>query len=572
MRNSSISLPTTQPLQTLAMLLGFVRHHGYAPHQWSSIVGRHEGQGVFRASLQDAKKPSNTHKIFAFTFLTVTVMTVVVSASAAKQPYNGIAFVEQETLLSHGPEWAGGVVTGQRTLHWDPAVNAGVLDLPNDLGYGFHHELSLTEVQLVNDLRQPYNDPLGWDSHGESELLEDIKVLLTESPRVGIKADKPKKYVPISKPLLESKTTNAPSIFPPEVQTSVNHTSGNRSARNEGDKSLMNNLPGTTVGQSSAEYWASKLVASGGGFRDNPLASTMLGLSVLWTPETAKYTAPILALPLVAPGAYALLARAGWKSSPAVGAAANVGLGYYFTTWFDEPYKWEAAAIDAFLGGGAGWAVGALGKTISRVRQAFGNQNLAPFKFEKLKGAWGRTSWSGEVSLSRDIHPSWIRKHDPDYLKNREWWFAEGPQGVLRHETIHHVLTPQGPLAAWRQGLLKRGYQQNHFLRAFEEGLAEGAHFQDVVKGFRALNPHKLPYEWRWGLSRDLVLRHGVQTIRDAGIAIAGAAWAGGEIAESDAYWKLREGGYRPFGKAPAESTSTMPSSGLRTGVKGPPY
>jgi len=50
-------------------------------------------------------------------------------------------------------------------------------------------------------------------------------------------------------------------------------------------------LPGTAAGDRAATYWANRLVASGGGFFDDPVASVGLFFSVLWTDQTAAETA-----------------------------------------------------------------------------------------------------------------------------------------------------------------------------------------------------------------------------------------------------------------------------------------
>ena len=50
-------------------------------------------------------------------------------------------------------------------------------------------------------------------------------------------------------------------------------------------------LPGTEAGDNAAQYWADRLVAAGGGFTDDPVASSGLLFSVLWTDGTAANTA-----------------------------------------------------------------------------------------------------------------------------------------------------------------------------------------------------------------------------------------------------------------------------------------
>ena len=321
----------------------------------------------------------------------------------------------------------------------------------------------------------------------------------------------------------------------------------------------FSDLIGANFGRSAAEFWASELVASGGGFRHNPLASTMLGFSVLWTPETWKYTLSTVALPVV-PSAYAyglsVLTRVGWNSAPALGAVASVTAGYYSTAWLGEPYGWEAAALDMSLGTIGGWSVGVLGRTASRIHQAFRGRNLAPYKYADLGSwTWGSTSWDGNVKLSRTLHPVWRRKHTVLYETDyRHWLTPRGPEGVLRHETVHYWLTPKGPFAASRQWIRSQGYLRNHFLRAFEEGLAEGAHFQSVAKGFKGLNRNRVLHQqwgWRWGLERDLIVRHGVESLTATSLGLTGAVLAGRKLADSEAYERLRKGRNTAVRQAP---------------------
>ncbi|KPZ54284.1 FG-GAP-like repeat-containing protein [Pseudoalteromonas sp. P1-25] len=49
-------------------------------------------------------------------------------------------------------------------------------------------------------------------------------------------------------------------------------------------------LPFTQTGDESAQFWANRLVAAGGGFTDDPVASAGLFFSSLWTPNTAADT------------------------------------------------------------------------------------------------------------------------------------------------------------------------------------------------------------------------------------------------------------------------------------------
>ncbi|KAF0810948.1 RHS repeat-associated core domain [Alcanivorax sp. S71-1-4] len=56
-------------------------------------------------------------------------------------------------------------------------------------------------------------------------------------------------------------------------------------------RTLSSHFPGVEAGHNAAQYYSDRLVASGGGFLDDPLASIGLGLSVLWTDQTAASTA-----------------------------------------------------------------------------------------------------------------------------------------------------------------------------------------------------------------------------------------------------------------------------------------
>ncbi|ACE84184.1 carbohydrate binding protein, putative, cbp35B [Cellvibrio japonicus Ueda107] len=73
------------------------------------------------------------------------------------------------------------------------------------------------------------------------------------------------------------------------------------SGYSEGDSSAQKErtwgsyLPGTAAGDRAAQYWADRLVANGGGFLDDPIASAGLFFSVLWTDQTAVNTAVTLA-------------------------------------------------------------------------------------------------------------------------------------------------------------------------------------------------------------------------------------------------------------------------------------
>lgn len=62
-------------------------------------------------------------------------------------------------------------------------------------------------------------------------------------------------------------------------------------ARQNTERTWGSYLPGTEAGDSTAQYWSNRLVAAGGDFTDDPVASTGLFFSVLWTDETAASTA-----------------------------------------------------------------------------------------------------------------------------------------------------------------------------------------------------------------------------------------------------------------------------------------
>ncbi len=71
-----------------------------------------------------------------------------------------------------------------------------------------------------------------------------------------------------------------------------NERKGNSSTNQSGDaeRTWGSYLPGTQTGDESAQFWANRLVAAGGGFTDDPVASTGLFFSSLLTPNTAADT------------------------------------------------------------------------------------------------------------------------------------------------------------------------------------------------------------------------------------------------------------------------------------------
>jgi hypothetical protein len=94
------------------------------------------------------------------------------------------------------------------------------------------------------------------------------------------------------------------SISSGHVLTTVSESGGTLEQRGG---SLGSHIPGTQAGHNAATYWANRLVASGGGFFDDPVASVGLAFSVLWTEDTAVNTA----LTLGTAGIGALLTRVG---------------------------------------------------------------------------------------------------------------------------------------------------------------------------------------------------------------------------------------------------------------------
>ncbi|WP_213608078.1 hypothetical protein [Pseudoalteromonas sp.] len=75
-------------------------------------------------------------------------------------------------------------------------------------------------------------------------------------------------------------------------------------------------------GGESAQFWANRLVDAGGGFTDDPVASTGLFFSVLWTPNTAADTS----FALLGGEFFALGGKAfSYASSKIIGTAQSTG-------------------------------------------------------------------------------------------------------------------------------------------------------------------------------------------------------------------------------------------------------
>ena len=203
----------------------------------------------------------------------------------------------------------------------------------------------------------------------------------------------------------------------------------------------------------------------------NAAPTPLLGLAAAaFIPRTTDATPLALATPIV------------------LGGTSGVATGYGISKLFGTEYGWNSAMIDFGLGAISGPAITALARTTKSLASVRKLQKVPDdVTYAHLGSDGGETTWAGKIFLDTDL------KGTSEALS------------VYRHEYVHRILTPlKGPFVAARQRILELGYNKSHFLKWFEESLAEGIRRGGIVKGFKyPVQPSNYhPYGTLYGISQ----------------------------------------------------------------------
>ena len=151
------------------------------------------------------------------------------------------------------------------------------------------------------------------------------------------------------------------------------------------------------------------------------------------------------------------------------GGAFGTATGYGLSKVFDTDYGWRNAIIDFGVGAATGPAVVALGRTFFKLARIPKATKIPDDVVYEPLPEWllGETSRAGDITINSSLKGT--RKALETY----------------QHELVHQALTPSpGSLfATQRQDLMMWGYHNSHFLKWFEESLAEGIAQKGLIKG-----------------------------------------------------------------------------------------
>ena len=151
------------------------------------------------------------------------------------------------------------------------------------------------------------------------------------------------------------------------------------------------------------------------------------------------------------------------------GGAFGTATGYGLSKVFDTDYGWRNAIIDFGVGAATGPAVVALGRAFFKLARIPKATKIPDDVVYEPLPEWllGETSRAGDITINSSLKGT--RKALETY----------------QHELVHQALTPSpGSLfATQRQDLMMWGYHNSHFLKWFEESLAEGIAQKGLIKG-----------------------------------------------------------------------------------------